>query len=58
MRKSLKIILSTVGILVGFIIIDTYYCTFEKDIQSVSWHFKGSKFSCPIDNESDTEVIK
>lgn len=34
------------------IIIDTFYCTKEKDIQTISWKFKGSKFTCPIDNVS------
>jgi len=32
------------------ILIDTYYCTKEKDIVTVSWHFKTSKFTCPIKN--------
>ena len=32
------------------ILIDTYYCTKEKDIVDVSWKFKGTKFTCPIDN--------
>ena len=32
------------------ILIDTYYCTKEKDIVTVSYHFKGDKFTCPIDN--------
>jgi len=32
------------------IFIDTYYCTKEQDIVTVSWKFKGSKFTCPIDN--------
>ena len=30
------------------IFIDTYYCVKEKDIITVSWHFKGSKYVCPI----------
>lgn len=34
------------------ILMDTYYCTKEKDIVTVSWKFKGSKFTCPIDNVS------
>lgn len=34
------------------ILINTYYCTKEKDIVTVSWHFKNSKFTCPIDNEN------
>lgn len=33
------------------LIIDTYYCTKEKDIVTVSWKFKRNKFTCPIDNE-------
>jgi len=33
------------------ILIDTYYCIKEKDIVTVSWHFKTSKFTCPVDNE-------
>lgn len=38
------------------ILMDTYYCTKEKDIMTVSWHFKGNKFTCPIDNvEEDSE---
>ena len=32
------------------ILIDTYYCTKEKDIITISWHFKNDKFTCPIDN--------
>lgn len=35
----------------GFII-DTYYCTKEQDILTISWKFKGSKFTCPIDDVS------
>lgn len=33
------------------ILMDTYYCTKENDIVTVSWHFKFSKFNCPIDND-------
>lgn len=32
------------------LLIDTYYCTKEKDIITVYWKFKGNKFTCPIDN--------
>ena len=32
------------------ILVNTYYCTEEKDIVTVSWHSKKSKFTCPIDN--------
>lgn len=32
------------------IIIDTYYCTKEEDIITVSWNFKTTKYTCPIDN--------
>lgn len=31
------------------ILIDTYYCTKEQDIVTVSWKFKNSKFTCPIE---------
>ena len=34
------------------ILIDTYYCIEDKEIITVSLHFKGSKFICHIDNES------
>ena len=38
------------------ILVDTYYCTKEEDMVTVSHHFKGSKFSCPIDNvKEDSE---
>lgn len=38
------------------ILIDTYYCTKEKDIMTISWHFKGNKFTCSIDDaEEDSE---
>ena len=82
-KKHLKITLIIIGVLVGFIlidtlqarifknspiisirkeledddsyvdrgiVIDTYYCTKEKDIVTVSYHFKGNKFTCPVDN--------
>jgi len=39
------------------ILIDTYYCTKEKDIITVSWHFKNSKYTCPIDNINSNEDI-
>ena len=32
------------------ILMDTYYCTREQDIVTVSWKFKGNKFTCPVDN--------
>lgn len=84
MKKSIKIILTIIGFLIGTILLDTiqarifkhspfiswkeslpdddsyvdkgilmdtYYCTEEKDIVTVSWHFKYSKYTCPIDNE-------
>lgn len=34
------------------ILMDTYYCTKEKDIITVNWSFKTSKFTCPVDNIS------
>ena len=33
------------------LIIDTFYCVKDKDIVSISWHFKNSKFTCPIDED-------
>lgn len=39
------------------IIIDTYYCTKEKDILTVSWHFKTSKFTCPKDEIEKEKFI-
>lgn len=35
------------------LIIDTFYCTKEKDIQDVSYYIKGHKYSCPVDNEEE-----
>jgi len=32
------------------ILIDTYYCTKKEDIVTVSYHFKGDKFTCPVYN--------
>lgn len=43
------------------ILMDTYYCTKERDIVTVSYHLKGSKFTCPIDNienESLEKIVK
>lgn len=40
------------------LLIDTYYCTKEKDIITVYWKFKGNKFTCPIDNETREEDKK
>lgn len=40
------------------ILMDTYYCTKEKDIVTVSWHFKTSKFTCPIDNVDELNEIE
>ena len=39
------------------ILIDTYYCTKEKDIVNVSWHFKTSKFTCSIDNVNELDEV-
>ncbi len=38
------------------IIIDTYYCNKEKD--NVSYHFKTSKFDCPLDEEENGDTMK
>lgn len=40
------------------ILIDTYYCTKEKDIVTISWHYKTSKFTCPIDNINELDEVK
>ncbi len=88
MKKSLKIILIIVGIIVSIILldtlqarilkhspiiswkkeladgdswvdrgilVDTYYCTREQDIQTISWKFKGNKFTCPISDPNNSE---
>ena len=39
------------------ILINTYYCTKEEDIVTISYHFKSSKFTCPIDNKTDLNEI-
>lgn len=39
------------------IIIDTYYCVKELDIVSVHQYIKGSKFTCPIDEEKKVSYI-
>lgn len=37
------------------ILLDTYYCTKEKDIVTVTWKFKTTKYDCPVDNiENET----
>ena len=91
MKKSLKIVLTVIGVLVGIILLDTlqarvfknspiiswkenvsdsdsyvdkgilmdtYYCTKDKDIVTVSWHYKKSKFTCPIDNVNELDEVK
>lgn len=40
------------------IIVDTYYCTKEKDIVTVSWKLKGFKYTCPIDNVNELDEVK
>jgi len=39
------------------IIIDTFYCVKERDIITVSWHFKTAKFTCPKYNKIDENEI-
>ena len=34
------------------ILMDTYYCTKEKDIVTINHYLKSTKFTCPIDNEN------
>ena len=40
------------------ILLDTYYCVKEKDIMNVSWHYKTSKFTCPIDNINELDEVE
>lgn len=40
------------------ILLDTYYCVKEKDIMNVSWHYKTSKFTCPIDNVNELDEVE
>lgn len=40
------------------ILMDTYYCTKEKDIVTVSWHYKTAKFTCPIDNVNELDELE
>lgn len=89
MKKSVKIILTVIVVIIGLIVLDTiqarvlknspiiswkenledadswvdrgilmdtYYCTEEQDIVTISWKFKTSKFTCPIDNVSIDEL--
>lgn len=41
------------------LIMDTFYCTKDSDIVTISWHFKNTKYTCPIDNNKiiNPEVI-
>ena len=40
------------------ILLDTYYCVKEKDIMNVSWHYKTSKFTRPIDNINELDEVE
>ena len=40
------------------ILMDTYYCTKDKDIVTISWHYKTSKFTCPIDNVNELDEVE
>lgn len=40
------------------LLMDTYYCTKEKDIITISYHLKGTKFTCPIDNIENESLVK
>lgn len=39
------------------ILMDTYYCVKEQDIVNVSWHFKTSKFTCPLTELSLEDIF-
>lgn len=38
------------------ILIDTYYCTKERDIVTIYWKLKGAKYTCPVDSLSQLLV--
>ena len=38
------------------LLMDTYYCSKEKDLVEVSWHLKTSKFACPNEKNKTYEV--
>lgn len=38
------------------ILIDTYHCTKERDIQTIYWKLKGTKYTCPVENLSQLLV--
>ena len=38
------------------LLMDTYYCTKERDIQTIYWKPKGIKFHCPVDHLSQLLV--
>ena len=38
------------------LLIDTYHCTKEREIQTIYWKLKGTKFNCPVDNLSQLLV--
>ena len=40
------------------LLMDTYYCTKERDIQTIYWKLKGTKFICPVDNLSQLLVYE
>lgn len=40
------------------LLMDTYYCTKERDITTVYWKLKGTKFTCPVDNLSQLLVYE
>ncbi|HOO67763.1 MAG TPA: hypothetical protein PLC53_00120 [Bacilli bacterium] len=40
------------------ILIDTYYCTKEEDIVTVSWKTKISKYTCPVDNDDELNEVE
>ena len=40
------------------ILIDIYYCAEEKDAVNISWHFKTSKYACPINMVSNKVFLE
>lgn len=40
------------------ILLDTYYCVDDYNKIDISWHFKSSKFSCPVYEKEDVSFME
>lgn len=54
---SKKVILDSENYVQKGLIIDTYYCQVNDKDTEISWHFKTSKFTCPIENIINEDEI-